>query len=59
MMEKDGQLSLSKSQGNQNKLRHHHSIVERDREEEESSIYKEQGEVEDKQEVRNSAHRPT
>ena len=29
--EKDGQLSLDESQGSQNRLRHHHSVVERDK----------------------------
>jgi len=31
MMEKDGRLPLGESQGNQNKLRRHHFIVERDK----------------------------
>jgi len=31
MMEKDGWLSLTASQGNQNKPRNHHPIIERDR----------------------------
>jgi len=53
MMEKKGQLSLDESQES------HHSVVERDKVRKKSSTCKEQEEVEDKQETRNSAQRPT